>query len=1085
MSISSTLRVAALLLVTAVSRAAAPQSPPISEHRETEPPQSIRLIVELHGTPRVLALDSISSRHDDDLLARLRADLLAPRSAKRAILFEPAIHHEFRSVILGAAVEVHPSAVERIRRLPYVRSVHPDLEVRAPFNPRPVTADLVDARERVNATKLGTGGQGIVVAVIDTGIDYMHPALGGGFGPGFKVGGGWDFVNGDADPMDDNGHGTHVAGTVAASSAQLLGVAPDASLLAYKVLSASGTGFSSDIIAAIERAIDPNEDGDYSDRADVINLSLGGPGDADDPASRAVDNAVAAGVVVVVAAGNDGRIATIGSPGTAVRAITVAASAADDLVAPFSSRGPSPRLLGFKPDVAAPGSAIISSRAGGGLIALDGTSMAAPHVAGVSALLRKLHPEWNPEAIKSAITSSTVPMSEHPFARGTGRVDASAANQVTLISEVSGISFGLLASRNGTSVASRTMRLTNLSGTARMLTFKPGSIPTGVTITVSPTNIQLAAGESGEATIQLVTNNAELAFPNDGLVGGDVIVSGSGSTLRIPWGILRTARATITYDGITTSVLTVGVDGARSESLRGPTTNEIYLPPGGKWDFILTGYDIPQNEGDALDVRRTIVREDVAIDGDHLLQLRTGDATHEVILDGRDDRGIRLDDRSSGNAPPVHIVGIRLVRQADGSVFSSSFLGRRNFVRRVFFSPLSTRYSLYFFEQLFDLEALEGISLEHDVLNGLEQTKTMTRGGSDLLQTTVRWTSPPTRREPIGICSFDANIAGAQIVFTTCFQADPRLGTEIDLHVDRERSSLALAGIQVRLGDVLTQPFRGRDGWIVVSAELIPSPVAPRIGNRGTYFVAAGPAFPFAFPGTTTGFWPHLPQPGFLGSAGEQIFEYHGTSWQVFDQRGTNTASGIWRGPFSSSGVPPLPVPGSRFVATREDLRAAGRFGRGVLEVDFGSNANDLTAPTLTSLRVVDANGGTTGRLAAGESAALLFSVADPDYLRGGETNSSRPESTRVFYRVGARSDWRSLPVLITGSEQGSRNSLRHFPAGDIYRTDLTAVSALRDTWIDLRIEFEDASGNRVRWTHESAFAVGQPTTTRAPAVRR
>ena len=147
---------------------------------------------------------------------------------------------------------------------------------------------------------------GVTVAIIDTGIDYTHPALGGGFGPGFKVIGGWDFVNNDADPMDDAGHGTHVAGIVAGQSDDFTGVAPDASLIAYKVLGANGSGSESNVIAAIERAADPNQDGNTSDHVDVANLSLGGGGNPDDPGSIAIDNATAAGVTFAIAAGNTG-----------------------------------------------------------------------------------------------------------------------------------------------------------------------------------------------------------------------------------------------------------------------------------------------------------------------------------------------------------------------------------------------------------------------------------------------------------------------------------------------------------------------------------------------------------------------------------------------------------------------------------------------------------------------------------------------------------------------------------------------------------------------------------------------------------
>jgi len=140
-----------------------------------------------------------------------------------------------------------------------------------------------------------------------------------------KVVDGYDFVNNDLDPMDDNGHGTHCAG-IAAGNGSIKGVAPNAKLYAYKVMDSSGSGYTDDILAAIERAADPNQDNDTSDHVDVISMSLGGSGDPFDALSQAVDNAVDAGVVVVVAAGNDGpEPGTIGSPGCARKAITVGA----------------------------------------------------------------------------------------------------------------------------------------------------------------------------------------------------------------------------------------------------------------------------------------------------------------------------------------------------------------------------------------------------------------------------------------------------------------------------------------------------------------------------------------------------------------------------------------------------------------------------------------------------------------------------------------------------------------------------------------------------------------------------------------
>ncbi|MGQ0639053.1 MAG: S8 family serine peptidase [Nitrososphaerota archaeon] len=163
---------------------------------------------------------------------------------------------------------------------------------------------------------LGFEGVGIKIAVIDTGIDYNHPDL-FGFGPDGKVVGGYDYVDKDEEPMDTNGHGTEVAGIIAANGI-LKGVAPKAKLIAYRV-SSTGESVSSDfIVEAIHRAIE--------DQVDIINISLG-VNKTNDKLDSAVKEAVRNGIVVVAAAGNNGPgIGTIGSPAKSVSAITVGAS---------------------------------------------------------------------------------------------------------------------------------------------------------------------------------------------------------------------------------------------------------------------------------------------------------------------------------------------------------------------------------------------------------------------------------------------------------------------------------------------------------------------------------------------------------------------------------------------------------------------------------------------------------------------------------------------------------------------------------------------------------------------------------------
>ncbi len=243
-----------------------------------------------------------------------------------------------------------------------------------------------------------------------------------------KVVGGYNFIENNNNPLDDNMHGTHVSEIIAGNGA-LKGIAPDAKIVAYKVLNKGGVGSFSDIISALDRAIATRTDSDSNNDIDVINLSLGGycsiPYTADcgpeDPASTAVNNAVDAGIVVVVAAGNDGPLAsTIGTPGLAEKAITVGAVDKKKEVTSFSSRGPV-ILNGHnfhKPDILAPGKEICSATlygfgfypsktcAPGSYISMSGTSMAAPHIAGIAALILQLHPDWTPQQVKDAIKNS-------------------------------------------------------------------------------------------------------------------------------------------------------------------------------------------------------------------------------------------------------------------------------------------------------------------------------------------------------------------------------------------------------------------------------------------------------------------------------------------------------------------------------------------------------------------------------------------------------------------------------------------------------------------------------------------------------
>src|ERR1043166_1443265 len=266
------------------------------------------VIVEFRNAP----LAQLAARSSRPPLAVYKAQFQRFR-ADIASIEDAEVRWEYFETFNGVSVSLPRAALAKIRALPYVKAIHDDGEVHALQAAAP-PANVKQVRADAFWSTYGTKGKGVVVAIIDTGVDYNHPALAG------RVIGGYDFVNKDNDPMDDHFHGTHVAGIVAGNSGDFVGVAPEASLIAFKVLNASGRGRDSDVLAAIERTVDPNGDGDMSDRVDVANLSLGGSGGPGHPASMAVDNASALGVVFAIAAGNSGGGHTIGSPGPARRA---------------------------------------------------------------------------------------------------------------------------------------------------------------------------------------------------------------------------------------------------------------------------------------------------------------------------------------------------------------------------------------------------------------------------------------------------------------------------------------------------------------------------------------------------------------------------------------------------------------------------------------------------------------------------------------------------------------------------------------------------------------------------------------------
>lgn len=334
-------------------------------------------MVSNNATERLIVL------YEDEVFVSRAATALA----RAGVLVEPF------NIINGMVVHANERAILNITEGMGIVSIEPDQEVYAlvkptkPIDPVVVLPQKMDwGIDALGANDVWNSfrGNGIDVAVIDTGIDLDHPDL--------RVLPGVTYVLRTRSADDDNGHGTHVAGIIAAldNTIGVVGVAPNANLYPVKVLNSKGSGYLSDVVKGIEWAI--------GNQMDVINMSLGA--DSGSSAMETVlEAAESAGIITVAAAGNDG--AAVDYPGAYDSTLAVGAVDVSLKLAYFSSIGP-------QVDIVGPGVNVYSTYKGGTYKALSGTSMATPHLAGLAALYKQMNPGADLTAFRQVLAGSSM-----------------------------------------------------------------------------------------------------------------------------------------------------------------------------------------------------------------------------------------------------------------------------------------------------------------------------------------------------------------------------------------------------------------------------------------------------------------------------------------------------------------------------------------------------------------------------------------------------------------------------------------------------------------------------------------------------
>ena len=339
---------------------------------------------------------------------------------KRLLQLNLTISYVAKYINTVSLLNVSAAIIPLLAESPNVAMIEIQLEIqpRLDISVRVIKARGSSLYSPNTAWDLGYLGNDIVVAVLDSGVDDEHEFLKGKFVAGFDCSGRSAETDLETNPDDRDGHGTHVASIImgtGGSTGMYKGAAPDAKLVDVKILRSVGANFENQIIRGIDWVIENKEK--YNIK--IINLSVSSAVEDDDgtsTVSRAANRAVENGLIVVVAAGNDGPDAeTVYAPGVADKVITVAAiddkntvDLSDDIIAEYSSRGP--RKDGFrKPDISAPGSDIVGAlaaengNASDELVRMWGTSMAAPHVAGVCALILEANSSLSPLEVKEIL----------------------------------------------------------------------------------------------------------------------------------------------------------------------------------------------------------------------------------------------------------------------------------------------------------------------------------------------------------------------------------------------------------------------------------------------------------------------------------------------------------------------------------------------------------------------------------------------------------------------------------------------------------------------------------------------------------
>ena len=1058
------------------------------------------------------ALRGLTSRREKRtyLIKRLKAQANKSQARITRLLDQRARDGQVRQrrhfwIANAIAVTATRELIAELATHPDVLSICEDTIEHQP--PLPQTAPLLDPQsyivndrawgiDQINVQPLwdqGLDGTGVIVASLDTGVDITHPDLAGKMAAIGNGEPGWfDANSGYAFPLDQYGHGTHTLGTVLGGSANSLGlrigVAPGSRFYAVRIFGPQ-PAYHSMILYAGQWILDPDGNPETDDAADVVNNSWGStePGSQDEWFRQMVNNWRAAGILPIFSAGNEGPdYGTVSAPGNYPESYSVGSTDIQDRVANSSSRGPVEYdgKTYIQPDVAAPGVGVISARAAGtdmydgqpgyvtgnnivgtDLYLASGTSMAAPHAAGMAALLLQRHPDWSVDDILAVLTETAAEIEASPLAAGNGRLEAGNIDAAQVVMTPSSIHLGEVADVVG--LASRQQVVTARNISALNQTFQlnvDGPAVSGVAYSVTPSAVTLAPGASATALVEVVVDGSAAPFSSDdGLWRGRLTACAGGDFCsRVPVVFARSSGLILNAAGADAVVI-------HDRQSQG----DIYLNPvyGQSWSLAPGMYDVLVKwlvDGENY----VVVFEgvEVAADGKTAIDADPAMADHVLTFDPLDKNGLGI-----AGAPRSEVYLLR--HEVFPTGLTLSFEGTTS-AHPLHINTVSAHYQLH--HDAWYLAQGEFYSTSQHLLAGIDRNYTLRDNPAEFVPVPLAF--------HLNAAELSA-VEGAAPVLAYFWcglkEMSPDLIEQFYIKPDPERQSYKQPTVYANAGicggyashEILRAPVikTAPDGELFVAQTM--SGVEPE--PLPSYAVRAGEAVelglgpdharlrPFVDPATNR---LALARDGDLGLAGlvspqlgsrrfvplkdgsedpaERFVRL--SLWDQYNRLVASRTVGDWDSPV-------LATPGEYLLAAELDtFWLNGHPGQTRVSYSFDSAAADSNPPYMQGFRVL-LDGRVTDTIPAGVGAAEIeAAVADAE---GGT-------SSVVLIRHAADLVW--SPLTVTDVNGGLSAPLSGLAVPGEY---------------GLKVQTTDAAGNQMTQTFEPAFVFGDPGENQAPVL--